>query len=86
MMDKSLLMKEDKIRMAFDHFRLSDDNCLEVAELVNVLGGETATREIMDLDSVGDRISYEQFRNMMTKSFTETEEDYFDEIKVDNMD
>ena len=72
MMDERLLVREDKIRMAFDHFRNTEDNCLEVKDLISVLGGEYATKEIIGLDHVlGQRISYEEFKGMMTCSFTE---------------
>jgi len=72
MMDEGLLVREDKIRMAFDHFRNSQDNCLDVNELISVLGGENATKEIMGLDQIpGERISYEVFKGMLTGSFTE---------------
>lgn len=72
MMDEKLLIKEDKIRMAFDHFRKSEDKCLDVHELIIVLGVENATKEIMDLNNApGDRITYEEFKHMMTESFTE---------------
>lgn len=72
MMDKSLLMKEDKIRTAFDRFRNADDNSLAVSELVSILGGANATKEIINLDSVNsDYISYDEFKRMMKGSFTE---------------
>ena len=65
-------MSEDRIMMAFDHFRNAEDNCLDVKELISVLGGENATKEIIGLDHVlGKRISYEEFKGMMTGSFTE---------------
>lgn len=72
MMDKSLLMKEDKIRMAFDHFRKAPDNTIDKRELISVLGGEVATKEIIDLEKIdGDQISYEDFKGVLTGSFTE---------------
>lgn len=70
MIDKSLLMKEDKIKLAFDHFRQTDDNCLKVQELVKVLGGESSARDIFQLDKIGgnETITYEQFKNYLTSS------------------
>lgn len=73
MMDKSVVMQEDKIRMAFDHFNKSEGNYLLISDLVELFGGEAQAREIMgDVDADGDgRISYEDFRQMMTGSFSE---------------
>jgi len=67
MMDKTLMMREDKIRMAFDHFKKSDASDLLISDLVDLFGGEAHAREIMrDVDTDGDgRISYEEFRVMM---------------------
>jgi len=73
MMDEKLLMKEDKIRMAFDHFRNAEDNSLHMDELIDVLGGKNATKDIMDLDNAPEeRITYEEFKTMLTGSFTES--------------
>jgi hypothetical protein len=37
-----------------------------------VLGGEKATRDIIDLDDIkGNRISYEEFKGKLTGSFLE---------------
>lgn len=73
MMDKSLLIKEDKIRMAFEHFRQADDNCLRMSNLVQIFGGPSTARDIMgDIETYGDRlITYEEFRVMMTVSFND---------------
>jgi len=78
MMDKSLLIKEDKVRLAFDLFRNKEDHCLKINELTSILGGEKATRGIIDLEDLeGDCISYEEFRTKLTGSFTEI--DLFEE-------
>ena len=72
MMDKSLLMKEDKIRMAFDRFRNAEGNYLAKSDLISILGGEQATKEIINLENVSsDSISYDEFKRMMKGSFTE---------------
>ena len=77
MMDKSLLMKEDKVGLAFELFRNKEDHRLKVEELIYVLGGENATQEIINLDDLKeeDQISYEEFRTKMTGSFTEMDID-----------
>ena len=73
MMDKSVMMQEDKIRMAFDDLHKSEGNYLLVSDLVEIFGRESQAREIMgDVDTDGDgRISYEDFRIMMEGSFGE---------------
>jgi len=69
MMDKSLARQEDKIRMAFEHFKKStaDDKCLQISDLVDIFGGEAQAREIMGEMGYGKdgRISYEEFHKMM---------------------
>lgn len=69
-MDKTVSMQEDKIRLAFDHFRRSDQNCLDMADLIQLFGGTAQAMEIMgavDLDQDG-RISYSEFKNMMSST------------------
>ena len=75
MTDKSLLIREDKIRMAFEHFKKATNNALLVTDLVDILGGEDQARDIMGaVDTDGDGcISYEEFRQMMTESFSDSD-------------
>ena len=75
MTDKSLLIREDKIRMAFEYFKKSENNALLITDLVRILGGEEQARDIMGaIDTDGDGcISYEEFRQMMTESFSDSE-------------
>ena len=75
-MDKNVAMREDKIHLAFDHFKRSNSNTLHLDDLVNVLGGEMQARDIMNLvDSDGDgKISFEDFHQAMKESL---EEDYW---------
>lgn len=77
-MDKHLAMREDKIRMAFDHFKKSDDKCLLVSDLVDIFGGESSAREIMGfVDTDGDgRISFEEFRAAIEESIEDEDNQY----------
>ena len=66
MMDKSLAKQDEKIRMAFDHFKKTDDKCLQISDLVDVLGGIEQAKEIMGEMGVKEgKISYEEFYSMM---------------------
>jgi Ca2+-binding EF-hand superfamily protein len=79
-MDKNLALREDKIRQAFDHFKHSDDNCLYLADLVEIFGGEAQAEEIMGfIDSDGDnRVTYEDFRDAVKESFDEDNDTMMD--------
>jgi len=66
-MDTHIHIKEDKILLAFDHFRQSNANALDMSDLIAVFGSEAQAQEVMgavDIDKDG-RICYEEFKNMM---------------------
>mmetsp|Transcript_36250 Transcript_36250/g.53154 ORF Transcript_36250/g.53154 Transcript_36250/m.53154 type:complete len:560 (-) Transcript_36250:497-2176(-) len=73
-LDKSAALKEDRIRDAFNHFKKSTKDVLEISDLVKMFGGEAQAREIMgEVDTDGDgNISYEEFRHMMDVSIYES--------------
>lgn len=75
-MDRKTALREDKIKEAFDHFKSTEGECLLVPDLVDMFGGEGHAKEIIgDLDEDHDgRITYEEFRRMLTESFSEHEE------------
>jgi len=68
MMDKQLVMKEDNLRMVFEHFKKSDPNHIVVSDIVDVVGvSEKQAMDIMKLvDGNSDgRIDFNEFRRMM---------------------
>jgi len=75
MADKSLLIKEEKIRMAFNHFRKNGNKGMRVSFLLDLTGGKEGAKEIIDIDQLGNKveITFEEFRTMMTDSFTDSE-------------
>lgn len=77
MADKSLLIKEDKIRMAFNFFRKNGNGGVRVSDLLDLIGGVDGAKEILDMEQLENRdeITYEEFRTMMTESFTDESED-----------
>lgn len=71
MLDKSVLMKEDKIFLACEQFKKAENNTLESTHLIELLGGENIAKGILDLGTItGEHISYEEFRRMVTRRFT----------------
>lgn len=76
MADKSLLIKEEKIRMVFNCFRKNGCKNLRVSDILDLIGGEEGAKEILDMDQLEnkDEITFEDFRTMMTDSFTDTED------------
>lgn len=68
MMDKNLVMKEDNLRMVFEHFKKSDPDHIVVSDIVDLVGGsEQQAMEIMHLvdDNSDGRIDFNEFRKMM---------------------
>ena len=66
-MDKNLVMREDKIKLAFDRFKHSDANYLTIDDFKGIFDGESQEKEIFDfLDTNRDgKVSFEDFRNAM---------------------
>lgn len=68
MMDRNLVMKEDNLRMVFEHFKGSEPDHIVISDIINLVGGsQESAREIMkmvDQDSDG-RIDFNEFRKMM---------------------
>lgn len=69
MMDKSLMTKEDNLRMVFEHFKTVDRHHIVMADLVDLVGGENHAMEIMNMvDTDGNgKIDFKEFRKMMTE-------------------
>jgi len=72
MIDKNILIREDKIRMAFEHFKHSDNDdegSLKLSDFVRMLGAENQAHEIFSIiDTDGDGlISYKEFLTIMAK-------------------
>lgn len=75
-MDRSLAVREDNIKTAFEHFKHTDADSLTVEDLAEIFGGETKqAQEIVDLlDSNGDgKISFEDFKHALVESINEDE-------------
>jgi Ca2+-binding EF-hand superfamily protein len=66
-MDKNLVIREDKIRFAFDKFKHSDADCLTIQDFAGIFESEGQAKEIFDfLDSNRDgKVSFEDFRTAM---------------------
>lgn len=69
-MDRSLALREDNVKMAFEHFKHTDADHLTLEDLAEIFGGESHAREVMDLlDTDGDgKVSYDDFRQMLAES------------------
>ena len=76
--DKTLAMRDDNIRMVFDHFKQgADADHLRYEDVLEIFGGESQAQEIMEfLDSNGDGvISFEDFRKAVEESMAEDLDD-----------
>lgn len=68
MMDKNLVMKEDNLRLVFEHFKKSDPDYILISDIVELVGGsEEQARDIMKLvdENSDGRIDFNEFRKMM---------------------
>jgi Ca2+-binding EF-hand superfamily protein len=63
-MDRSIALRDDNMKTAFQHFGHSDAEHLTLDDLAQILGGEAQAREVMvllDTDRDG-KVSFEDFR------------------------
>ena len=60
-------MKEDNLRMVFEHFKKSDKDYILMSDIIDLVGGEKQAMEIMtSVDANNDgRIDFNEFRRMM---------------------
>ena len=68
MMDKNLVMREDNLRMVFEHFKNSNNEYITCSDIVNLIGGtEEKAMEIMKIvdENSDGRIDFNEFRKMM---------------------
>jgi calcium-dependent protein kinase len=75
-MDRSIAMRDDNIKMAFDHFGHTDADHLTIDDLATIFGGKAQAREVMavlDTDRDG-KVSFEDFRHALIESMDDEEE------------
>ncbi|GKY99080.1 hypothetical protein MPSEU_000863700 [Mayamaea pseudoterrestris] len=69
-MDRNLVVREDNLKLAFEHFKNTDAEYLSLDDLAQIVGGKGQAQEIMDLlDSDGDgKVSFADFRDALVES------------------
>ena len=79
-MDRSIALREDNMKMAFEHFGHTDAEYLTIDDLSEIFGGKAQALEVMAvLDTNADgKVSFEDFRHALVESMDE------DETEVDN--
>ncbi len=77
--DRNLAVREDNIKMAFEHFKQTDADYLTESALSEIFGGDAQANEMMTiLDADGDgKVSFEDFRRALVESMEE--DDHNDE-------
>jgi calcium-dependent protein kinase len=75
-MDRSVALREDNVRMAFEHFRHSHAEYLTIDDLADIFEVAHA-QEVMDvLDTDRDgKVSFEDFRRALAESMENDDED-----------
>jgi calcium-dependent protein kinase len=75
-MDRSLALRDDNMKKAFEHFKHTDADHLTVDDLMEIFGAEGHAQDVMKLlDTDGDgKVSYEDFRRAIAESM-EDEDD-----------
>jgi calcium-dependent protein kinase len=76
-MDRSVALREDNMRMAFEHFRHSSAEYLTIDDLVDIFGGLAQAQEVMALiDNDRDgKVSFDDFRHAIAESMDDLEEE-----------
>lgn len=74
-MDRNIALRDDNMKVAFEHFKHTNADYLTVTDLTDIFGGLAQAKEVMTLlDSDGDgRVSYEDFRLALVESLDETD-------------
>lgn len=67
MIDQNQIMKEDNIRMVFEHFKKDNRDYLLLSDIADLVGGEKQAKEILQaVDANNDgKIDFNEFRKMM---------------------
>jgi Ca2+-binding EF-hand superfamily protein len=74
-MDRSVALRDDNIKMAFEHFGHTDQEYLTIDDLAEIFGGKAQAQEVMavlDTDRDG-KVSFEDFRHALVESMDEEE-------------
>eukprot|EP00522_Entomoneis_paludosa_P008770 CAMPEP_0172447530 /NCGR_PEP_ID=MMETSP1065-20121228/6818_1 /TAXON_ID=265537 /ORGANISM="Amphiprora paludosa, Strain CCMP125" /LENGTH=549 /DNA_ID=CAMNT_0013198853 /DNA_START=56 /DNA_END=1705 /DNA_ORIENTATION=+ len=79
-MDRSLAMREDNIKKAFNHFRHTEADYLTQDDLTDIFGADAHARDVMELlDHDGDgKVSFEDFRHAIAESLEEDDSNHVD--------
>jgi calcium-dependent protein kinase len=86
-MDRSVALREQNVRMAFEYFRHSNTDYLTIDDLADIFGSETHANEVMDmldLDHDG-KVSYENFRLALVESMDNDDDDIGTDIPLENI-
>jgi calcium-dependent protein kinase len=72
-MDRNLVVRDDNLKIAFEHFKNTEAEYLTVDDLAQIFGGKAPAQEIIDLlDADGDgKVSFEDFKNALVESMDE---------------
>ena len=83
-MDRNLVVREDNLKIAFEHFKNTDAEYLTSDDLAQIFGGKGQAQEIMDLlDTDGDgKVSFEDFRNALVESMDDEAAAAEDEVMM----
>lgn len=75
-LDRSVALREDNIRVAFEHFRHSHAEYLTIDDLADIFGGKSHAEEVMNvLDTDKDgKVSFDDFRYALVESMENNSE------------
>ena len=76
-MDRSVALREDNMKMAFEHFGHTNAEYLTIDDLEEIFGGKAQASEVMavlDTDKDG-KVSFEDFRKALVESMDEDDTD-----------
>jgi calcium-dependent protein kinase len=84
--DRSVVLREDNMRRAFEHFRHSHAEYITIDDLADIFGSKVHAHEVMDMLDIEHegKVSYENFRLAIVESMDNDASDDDQDAQIDH--